>query len=331
MTVWLAVMACSPPPIEVVDSGTSDTGSDTAVDTADTGVAAPVPWPEHLSETGLYQDVAARTLADGVRPFSPAFPLWSDGADKDRFIALPEGTSIDATDADHWVFPVGTRAWKTFRVGGEAIETRYIERGSDGWIWVAYAWRPDGSDADAVPQGVRDAAGTTHDIPDTAACEDCHEALGLVGVGALQLGDDNANATLDAWTVDGWIEPIITANTAIPGNEVERAALGYMHANCGSCHIDGTLAGDKVALRMHGTVGAGSPQDWPVYQTAIGAPTHHVLQTSISVVPGDPDASQVAERMAQRGFLQMPPIGTEVVDQDGVAAVRAWISGLQTP
>jgi hypothetical protein len=66
--------------------------------------------PQHLRDTGLY--------ADEVRPFSPQYPLWSDGASKRRWIQVPGGTSIDATRPDAWEFPRGTKLWKEFSHGG---------------------------------------------------------------------------------------------------------------------------------------------------------------------------------------------------------------------
>ena len=45
--------------------------------------------PERLSETGLYTDIASDRVADGVLAYQPAFALWSDGADKRRWISLP--------------------------------------------------------------------------------------------------------------------------------------------------------------------------------------------------------------------------------------------------
>jgi hypothetical protein len=48
------------------------------------------------------------------------------------------------------------------------------------------------------------------------------------------------------------------------------------------------------------------------------------------ITPGDPAASAVAYRMAQRvGFPQMPPIGTKRVDAEGLALVTAWIRELK--
>jgi hypothetical protein len=71
------------------------------------------------AETGLYKDIATYTLADGVTPFDVKYPLWSDGAEKSRWVWLPPCTSIDKTNADWWSYPKGTKAWKEFRRDGK--------------------------------------------------------------------------------------------------------------------------------------------------------------------------------------------------------------------
>src|SRR5262245_9039318 len=73
------------------------------------------PWPpQKLSDTGLYRDPVTRTIAAEARVYSPQYPLWTDGATKLRWVALPKGSAIDAKDAEAWRFPVGTRFWKQF-------------------------------------------------------------------------------------------------------------------------------------------------------------------------------------------------------------------------
>jgi hypothetical protein len=105
--------------------------------------------PARLSETGLFAP-GATELAPGVRPYTPSFALWSDGAEKRRWIALPEGARIDTSDMDAWRFPVGTKVWKEFVRDGIRVETRLLEKvdASDaGWAGIAYAWAADRSDA----------------------------------------------------------------------------------------------------------------------------------------------------------------------------------------
>src|SRR5512137_3035620 len=79
--------------------------------------------PPRLADTGLYSDPATLTVDPRNLPFSPQYPLWSDGAAKRRWIRLPPGATIDASDPDEWDFPVGTRVWKEFTFGRK-VETR---------------------------------------------------------------------------------------------------------------------------------------------------------------------------------------------------------------
>src|SRR5690606_21407474 len=73
---------------------------------------------EWLSETGLYADIATETLAEGVQGFTPRFQLWTDTAEKRRWVYIPEGTQIDTSDIDEWKFPVGFKLWKEFSRDG---------------------------------------------------------------------------------------------------------------------------------------------------------------------------------------------------------------------
>src|SRR5580698_3735412 len=118
--------------------------------------------PADLRDTGLYGDWARRDIATDVHAYTPGFALWSDGAQKSRWIYLPPGTQIDATDLDEWTFPVGTKLWKEFRhnitaanghvVPDQRIETRMLwkraDNGSaDDWTMVTYVWSADQTDA----------------------------------------------------------------------------------------------------------------------------------------------------------------------------------------
>src|SRR5690349_21624340 len=135
-------------------------------------LAAP-PLPARLSETGLY--------SQGVRTFSPQYQLWSEGADKRRWILLPAGTAIDATNVDAWEFTRGTKLWKEFGFD-RPVETRMIERLPDGsWRFSTYVWNADGTDAELAPeQGVRalavaSAPNGRYAVPSRTDCLACHD------------------------------------------------------------------------------------------------------------------------------------------------------------
>jgi hypothetical protein len=307
--------------------------------------------PQHLADTGLYADFAAKTVAADVHPFSPQYPLWSDGATKRRWIRLPKGSRIDATNPDAWVFPVGTRFWKEFAFE-RRVETRLIERQASGeWLFATYRWNEDGSDAVLVPEkGTRRVAesrpGVAYDLPGVVECRACHVSglATILGFSALQLSRDRDPNALHAIAPDpgsldldellhrGWIKGLPKLLTATPprvraSNTTERAALGYLHANCSNCHNSQSLIADLgLSFVVHAD---GTPE---ALASAVGQPSHyHPTGTTIDrlIVPGDPDASLVITRISNRGNVrQMPPIDSHLADADAIALLGRWIREL---
>ena len=54
-------------------------------------------------------------------------------------------------------------------------------------------------------------------------------------------------------------------------------------------------------------------------------------EASLRIVPGHPDQSGLLARVASRSpALQMPPLGTQLVDDEAVELLRLWISELPT-
>jgi len=265
--------------------------------------------PGRLSETGLYADIATGELAPGVVPFTPRFPLWSDGSEKQRWILLPGGAQIDKSDMDEWVFPEGTKVWKQFSLGGVRIETRLLAKAGPtdaDWTPLAYVWDADGADAIAAPLGAIDSHHTDHDVPAAGECFACHGGRRsfILGYSAVQLGD-----------------------VVVPGNAIEVAALGYFHGNCSHCHNQ--TRPERSGARCF------DPRDGYDFTLAVGrldatgsTPTYQTV-VGDAVKRGDPDGSRLFELVSSRGFFrQMPPLATEKVDASAVANIRAWIEGL---
>ncbi len=319
--------------------------------------AAPAPSgpattaPQHLATTGLYADFAARTLAADVLPFTPQYPLWTDGAAKQRWIALPPGSAIDASDVDHWQFPIGTRLWKQFAFE-RAAETRYMQRLADGsWLYAAYVWNDDGTDAVKAPDdGVRGvcatADGQRHDVPGVADCRICHEGgrTPVLGFSALQLSPDRdplaPHATprgehdvdLHTLAARGLLRDLparwqLQAPRIAARDARERAALGYLHGNCSSCHnADGPL--QRLGLRFDHSLA--SDTEPPAIATAVGVDSKFTRgDIRQRIAPGDPAHSAVVLRLcATDALTQMPPFGRHLADRDAVALLTQWIQGL---
>jgi hypothetical protein len=308
--------------------------------------------PAKLSQTGLFTPVppgAPERLAPGLIAFTPQYALWSDGAAKRRWLRLPAGAAIDARDADVWRFPRGTRLWKEFSHGGRPVETRYIEHGLDGrWRYATYAWNAEGTDADLVPARgvpawpVAQAPGGVYALPSVADCQACHEsnAVPVLGFSALQLSPARAASIegpdLRQLVAERRLRHLDPALLVAPpriaaSSEDERAALGYLHANCGHCH---NRAGQQVPLplTLAQRVRDAAASRAEVLASTLGAPARFRAPAAGAahdpvIAPGDPARSLLVQRMASRDpRLQMPPLGTAIADDAGVALVRRWIT-----
>ena len=311
-------------------------------------------WPPaSLRETGLYADWDAKTVGPAKLRFSPQYPLWTDGAIKTRWMELPAGTFIDASDPDAWQFPVGTRFWKEFTFSRRA-ETRFIEHTAQGWQYAAYAWNEDESEAllapeRGLPSDVVMRGGLRHDIPSRSDCRSCHEGSPsrILGFSALQLSADrdpnaphaepisNDGITLRTLMARGLVRglPAYLADGA-PRIEAksptERAALGYLHGNCAHCH---TLSGELASLKFSLQYPLAAPPSAhpPGLATTFGQISKFVPPSwdapGDRMVAGEPDRSVLALRMASRNpVAAMPPLGSRVVDDEAVALIRRWIA-----
>lgn len=325
--------APSPPVSDASTEASADTGEGSTGPTGATGHTGTLPGtvtdtalplyqgPARLSETELYADIGTETLADGVVPYDLRYPLWSDGSEKRRWLFVPVGETIDTTDPDEWVFPVGTVAFKEFVRDGVRVETRRFAKLADGWDYGTYLWRADGSDADFVNGPLADVLGTEHDVPERADCIRCHEGIvdRFLGVEAVQLPvEQQALLPLTA-----------TVEASVPGKGTVQEALGLLHSNCGNCHQAGALAAEETDLLLDLRVADVDPGAVHAVTTGVGTATkHHVGGTSINIVAGDPEASQLWVRMGMRGLLGMPPVGGEVPDEAGQQVVGDWIRSL---
>lgn len=310
-------------------------------DDAEEQAPAPTPLvtseevPDTLAATGLYLDIAAKTLSPRVRAFTPAAPLWSDGAEKDRWIDLPDGATIDTSDPDAWRFPVGTKAWKEFRVAGLRVETRFSWKvREDRWLFASYVWSEDGMTATRGEGTSVVRGGVTSKIPTTSECNDCHKGRRdrVLGFDAVGLGLDGASGLAALVAENRFTKP--PSPVVIPDDGTGKAApaLAWLHANCGSCHNENPNAtGYPIGLRLRLRTDelARPPASWQSIASTINVPAKN--EDATRIVPGDPDASLLVARFSVDGALRMPPIGSNVVDADGVAKVRAWISAMPRP
>jgi hypothetical protein len=291
-----------------------------------------------------------------VRPdvlaFSPQYPLWSDGTRKRRWIRLPAGTSIDASRIDAWEFPAGTTLWKEFATD-RPVETRMIERLADGsWRFSTYVWNADGSDAtlaadDGAVVATAGAPGGRYTVPSRSDCLACHEggAVPVLGFSALQLSADPdplaphadrsgaGSVDLKSLAARGWLRNIPATALASPPriagrSAVERAALGYLHGNCGHCHnAVGALTGIELALAQQADPAARSAER--TVESLLGHSSRfraHGSAATERIASSGGDSVLTLRMKSGNPLARMPPLGVQVIDEQGVALIERWIA-----
>ena len=338
--------------LSIVRATAASTDAAAPVAPRDAGVPGAATAPGWLSDTGLYSDAAKLKVDPRNRPFSPQYPLWSDGATKRRWVRLPEGSQINVADLEKWELPVGTKFWKEFSFNGRKVETRFLwQTRRNHWVFASYAWNEQQTNAQlASESGLANIAdienGKRHSIPSVEECRACHDSdrTETLGFNALQLSTDRDPNALHAETLTG---DMLTLKTLVDGNLVTpqrpelvtnpprieasspltRTALGYLSTNCGSCHnSEGSIA--KLGLDLRQT--ASALECSAAIATTINKRGHWVVpeaqEASRVVNPGHPESSTLVRRIkSRRPISQMPPIGTVVVDGAAVDLLTSWV------
>jgi hypothetical protein len=313
---------------------------------------SPSGLPDTLSCTGLYQDTKSREVGSDVLAYAPAVKLWSDGLDKSRYIFLPKGTQIDASDPSAWKFPIGTRLWKEFLEPGTDIpvETRiYLKKDEGEWKQSTYEWNAGLTEATRVriAKDVVMSNGQTHWVPGPTDCDDCHKGRTdrVLGFEQIALGLPGATGETLAKLVEDDLVKNLEGPTELhigaDDDSVEAKALGWVHMNCGvTCHNENpnrTGQSIDMHLRLKATDLDGRPTDtFPTVMTTVDVDTEALQWLGNKrIVPGSPESSWLFTLISQRNVgdqeQQMPPLASYVVDPEGTDWVRDWITGMQSP
>jgi len=297
-------------------------------------------FPTLLSQTGCVDPENPTQRTAGLIPYDINAPFWSDGAEKERWFAIPDGTTISFDEDGDWVFPVGSVLMKNFTLNDRLFETRLLVRHEDGgWAGYSYAWNADGTDAEFVDGGrTEEVEGQTWTFPSTGQCATCHTQ-----VAGRTLGLEHAQMNRDYAYTGGASNQIATlehiamfeADPGSPGSlpaladphgggTVEDRARAWLHSNCSQCHRSGGTGGGTADYRY--TLSLSEMGICDVDPSAGGMD----LEDPRLLAPGEPDRSVIPARMAATDEWRMPPLGSAIADDEGVALIREWISGVES-
>ncbi|MEH6345765.1 MAG: hypothetical protein V7785_11810 [Bermanella sp.] len=323
--------------------------------------------PSLLSQTCLYADIQHFLVAKNLHHFTPNYQLWSDGANKSRWIYLPKGKQIDSSDPDQWVFPVGTQFFKEFRKSIEIapgikqeikVETRHLMKtqvgsGADAWSMVTYAWLDNQQDARLLLKGSRHVLNTNHNIPTQEDCITCHKGSidSILGFDAIQLSDKQLHNAFghgpkhmqSDWSLKTLLDNTLLTHSltqpVLPGNAMQQKVLGYLHANCGNCHNPLGHASEQEAghLKLRHKLSFNSFEETDVFRTAVNKITKNFTIVPYIVMGAKHEEmalynSALYVRMnSQEEEYRMPMLAREVVDQEALHLMQQWILSLPTP
>jgi uncharacterized repeat protein (TIGR03806 family) len=321
-------------------------------------------FPRRLSEAGIFASVADHRPAPGVIPYVAKVSGWSDGAVAERFVALPNDSRIERHASSvpnvpvEWKFPEGTVLVQALSLPAQSgekagamrrIETRLLTKQKGAWAGYSYVWNDKQTDATlAPPEGaeleLNSGSATAKDgphqwkVPSRAECMSCHSrqsnfVLGLTEAQAdcnQKYGNMEVNQLL-ALEQQKVIDRLDRAQAQkTPGlvnpydgsQELESRVRSYLHANCSSCHVEAGGGNSRIRLNIE--------QKRDDMQLIDVFPQHEAfgLPSASLVASGEPDRSVLYHRISRRGPGQMPPRGTQLVDQQAVQLFRDWISQL---
>jgi uncharacterized repeat protein (TIGR03806 family) len=314
-----------------------------------------------ISQTGLFSDTAKQIVAPGIIPYTVNSELWSDGAYKTRFFALPGSAQIVFSRDGIWQFPPHSVLVKNFYLefvkgdptSRQIVETRFLIKDEDGtWKGFSYQWNDDATEATLL----RDSAYLTFFISDASAadgfvqqryfypgpedCSLCHTAAAghVLGPTTGQLnGDftygnrtDNQLRTLNHISL--FSEDIGEDYSLFPrwpnprddSAALEERARAYLAANCSHCHRPGVVDRTFLDLRF----------STPLHQTQTinVSPTLGRLDADPDdariINPGNGENSTLLLRTLSFSSFRMPPVASNIIDQRGVQLLRNWIDSL---
>ncbi len=325
---------------------------------ANVGPAEQPPKPK-LSEYGFFEGkLAALSPANRVFRYEVNAPLFSDYAEKDRFIYLPEGQQMTYDSVLAFQFPIGAVIIKNFyyqhdatrpELGRRILETRLLLREARGWKALEYVWNADQTDADLEVTGAVIAVAWVdknkkkyaidYIAPNQNQCKGCHSYDGQfvpLGITARQLNRTvGGHNQLKQWAMQGLLAlpegfdaeraPRL-ANYSDTKLAPETAARAYLDGNCAHCH---NPHGPASTSGMFLGIEEADPERLGVGKPPVAA-GRGSGNRKYGIVPGKPDQSILLYRMESSDpGTRMPEVGRQIAHEEGIAIIRRWITNLR--
>ncbi len=314
--------------------------------------------PPLLSKTGLFENVSKLLPNSGLIPYSVNTPLWSDGAEKIRYLGIPNGQFIGWTEKDAWSLPIGTILVKHFQIrlderkpeSLKKLETRVLLRGNKGWEGYTYRWKADQQDAVLLEESStevllrKDAEGKefsqTWYYPSRTECFQCHtQAAGsILGLTTPQMNKNHSylkgsHPQLSTLNSVGLFYPALAKDPErlpkmAPLDDskasFEHRANSYLAVNCSFCHRPEGSGLSNIDFRFETPLNEKKLINSEATQGNMG------ISDGKRIVPQKPESSILWLRMKVLDQNRMPTLASKVIDQQALDLLRQWIQTLPT-
>ena len=320
-------------------------------------------YPENLSEWNFFEGkLADLHPKSDVIPYELRTPLFSDYAQKLRFVKIPSGQKAKFDPKEVFDFPIGTVLIKNFyyandllkpNKGRRIIETRLLVREANGWENLVYIWNDNQTEA------ILDLAGDTktvtwkdekgkkqkldYIIPNKNQCKGCHSynnEVRPIGPTARQLNGDlkytsGTENQLLYWQKAGILEnlpadlskvdKIAIWDNAQSGN-IDQRARAWLDINCAHCHRPegpGSTSGLYLSYSEENKTALG------IFKTPVAA-GRGSGGFAYDIEPGKPEKSILYFRIhSSDPGIMMPEIARKLVHKEGVELIKQWIKEMK--
>lgn len=295
--------------------------------------------PPALSAFGFFDGGPDKPSARLI-PYSLHTPLFSDYAEKQRFIYLPAGLKPVVGADGKLQFPVGSALIKSFGYRAKdgklnILETRVLLHRADGWVALPYVWRVDHQDADLRVGGTRipvafntpsgKAMEISYAVPNKNQCKQCHSSHGDV----MPIGPVAQNLVFpragDKQAVLGSLTLAAEAAWDDAKAPIALRAASYLRVNCGHCHSPGGSASNSGLFFDKPMT---EPAHYGIGKRPVAA-GRGSGDDDFVIEPGHPERSILIYRMNSTDpGIAMPELGRSTVHEEGVALLEQWIASL---
>ncbi len=302
-------------------------------------------FPRRLSKTGLFTDMRRLTPHPSLVPYSVNAPLWSDAAEKQRWVMLPGLEKVQIAADGSFRYPHGTLFVKHFRAAQHRLETRVYVHRTDGWRGFTYVWDEQQEDAwlidarvdSALPAKVAKRLGTkTWTFPGRSDCTSCHtpQAGFVLGFRSEQLdrivqhGDMPVNQ-LDKLKANGLFAGDPRTRPGWPDwrerkpSDPAAQVRAYLDSNCAFCHRPAGSGNARIDLRFEVPLGETHLVNEAPGQGDLG------VRGARLIVPGKPEKSLLYLRMQRTDDKGMPNLAHNLADKLALDRVARWIRTLK--